>query len=97
MVRVERPQVAEAAKPFLTDAELASLLKVTRGTDFEARGEIWWVPIGSRTAAAIGRYLRIRARSRYAESPWPWIGTRSLDVATSAIRNTVDRAGGAQA
>src|SRR5579859_4301715 len=37
MVRVEKPQVAEEAKPFCTDAELAALLKVTRGQDFEAR------------------------------------------------------------
>jgi site-specific recombinase XerD len=37
MVRVEKPQVAEEAKPFFTDAELAALLKVTRGQDFEAR------------------------------------------------------------
>jgi len=37
MVRVEKPQVAEEAKPFFTEAELAALLKVTRGQDFEAR------------------------------------------------------------
>lgn len=143
MVRVEKPHVAEEAKPFFTDAELASLLKVTRGLDFEARrdhaiirilidtglrvsglanlrfnptndketdvfldqhrlrvrlkgGEIWWVPIGSKTAAAIDRYLRIRARSRYAESPWLWIGTRGLDVAhlgDSGIRFMLRRRG----
>lgn len=37
MVRVEQPQAAEEAKPFFTEAELAALLKVTRGQDFEAR------------------------------------------------------------
>jgi site-specific recombinase XerD len=37
MVRVDKPQVAEEAKPFFTDAELAALLKFTRGQDFEAR------------------------------------------------------------
>jgi site-specific recombinase XerD len=37
MVRGDKPQVAEEAKPFFTEAELAALLKVTRGPDFEAR------------------------------------------------------------
>jgi hypothetical protein len=30
MVRVEKPQVAEEAKPFFTDTELAAPLRVTR-------------------------------------------------------------------
>lgn len=37
MVRVEKPQVAEEAKPFFAEAELVALLEVTRGQDFEAR------------------------------------------------------------
>lgn len=57
-MRAEKPQVAEEAKPFFTDAELAALLTVTRGQDFEAHRD-----------HAINRYLRIRARSRHAESP----------------------------
>jgi integrase/recombinase XerD len=143
MVRVEKPQVAEEAKPFFTDAEPAALLKVTRGQDFEARrdhaiirvlidtgirvsglanlrfhptgdkqtdvfldqrrlrmrlkgGDIWWVPIGTKSAAAIDRYLRIRARSRHAESPWLWIGTRGHAVThfgDSGIRVMVKRRG----
>jgi site-specific recombinase XerD len=143
MVRVEKPQVAEEVKPFFTDAELAALLKVTRGQDFEARrdhaiirvlidtgirvsglanlrfhptddkqtdvfldqrrlrvrlkgGDIWWVPIGTKSAAAIDRYLRIRARSRHAESPWLWIGTRGHAVVhfgDSGIRVMVKRRG----
>ncbi len=126
MATVERPKVAAEAKPFFTQAELAALLKATKGSDFESRrdhaiirvlidtglrlsglaglrfhptddketdvfldqlrlrvrlkgGDIWWVPIGSKAAAAIDRYLRSRARSSYAASPWLWIGTRGID------------------
>jgi integrase/recombinase XerD len=143
MVRVDKPKVAEEAKPFFTESELAALLKVTRDQDFEGRrdhaiirilidtglrlsslanlrfnptndketdvfldqrrlrvrlkgGDVWWVPIGSKAAAAIDRYLRIRARSRYAESPWLWIGTRGIDVAhfgDSGIRAMLRRRG----
>jgi site-specific recombinase XerD len=59
-------------------------------------GEIWWVPIGSKAAAAIDRYLRIRARSKHAESPWLWIGTRGHDVGhlgASGIRAMLRRRG----
>jgi site-specific recombinase XerD len=143
MVRVEKPKVPEEAKPFFTEAELAALLKVTQGKDFEARrdhaiirilidtglrvsgladlrfsptndkemdvfldqrrlrvrlkgGQIWWVPIGSKTAVAIDRYLRIRTRSRHVGSPWLWIGTRGHDVAhfgDSGIRAMLRRRG----
>jgi site-specific recombinase XerD len=40
-------------------------------------GDQWWVPIGSRTAAAIDRYLRVRARHPRASSPWLWLGIRN--------------------
>jgi hypothetical protein len=58
-------------------------------------GEIWWVPI-NKTAAAIDRYLRIRARSRYAESPRLWIGTRGIDVALRGLGNPVHAVGSAR-
>lgn len=59
-------------------------------------GAIWLVPIGSKAAAAIDRYLRIRARSRHAESPWLWIGTKGHTVVhfgDSGIRVMVKRRG----
>jgi len=59
-------------------------------------GEIWWVPIGSKAAADIDRYLRVRARSPHASSPWLWIGTRGHDVqhfGDSGIRAMLRRRG----
>jgi site-specific recombinase XerD len=143
MTRVEKPKVPEEAKPFFSEDELAALLKVTHGLDFESRrdhaiirilidtgvrvsgladlrfhptneketdvfldqkrlrvrlkgGEIWWIPIGAKAAAAIDRYLRVRARSRHADSPWLWIGTRGHDVGHfggSGIRAMLRRRG----
>jgi site-specific recombinase XerD len=59
-------------------------------------GDTWWVPIGSEAAAAIDRYLRVRARSLHAGSPWLWIGTRGHHVAhfgDSGIRAMLRRRG----
>jgi len=59
-------------------------------------GDIWWVPIGRRSAEAIDRYLRARARSRHAGSPWLWIGTRGHNVShfgDSGIRAMLRRRG----
>lgn len=143
MARVEKPNAPTEAKPFLTEAELAALLRVTSGQDFESRrdhaiirifidtgvrvsgiaglrfdpdsddrtdvflsqrrlrvrlkgGDIWWVPIGRKTAAAIDRYLRTRARQPHAASPWLWLGTRGHKVehfGDSGIRAMVGRRG----
>lgn len=143
MLSVEKPRAAVEAKPFFSDDELTALLKVTRGSSFEARrdhaiirifidtglrvsgvanlrydpadekatdvylsrlrlrvrlkgGEIHWVPIGRRTAEALDRYLRARARSRHAGSPWLWIGMTGHDVehfGSSGIRAMVHRRG----
>lgn len=38
-------------------------------------GNEHWVPIGAKTAQAIDRYLRTRARHPAADSPWLWLGT----------------------
>jgi hypothetical protein len=51
MVRVEKPQVAEEAKPFFTEDELAALLNAIRGQDFETHDDGrriqagWWSPV----------------------------------------------------
>jgi len=37
MARVEKPKVSGEAKPFFAEDELAALLKVSKGQDFEAR------------------------------------------------------------
>src|SRR5215467_1543104 len=51
---------------------------------------------GSKAAAAIDRYVRARARSNYAASPWLWLGTRGIDTdhfADSRIRFMLRRRG----
>ncbi|MFJ2029467.1 tyrosine-type recombinase/integrase [Streptosporangium sp. NPDC087985] len=39
-------------------------------------GDEHWVPIGSKTVAALDRYLRARSQHRCADSPSLWVGTR---------------------
>jgi site-specific recombinase XerD len=43
-------------------------------------GDDHLVPIGRKTAAALDRYLRIRARHPRADSPWLWLGTTGRDT-----------------
>jgi integrase/recombinase XerD len=37
-------------------------------------GDETWVPIGKKAAAAVDRYIRVRARHPHASSPWLWLG-----------------------
>lgn len=43
-------------------------------------GDEQLAPIVPKTAAAIDKYLRIRARHSYANSPWLWLGVRGQSV-----------------
>ncbi len=55
-----------------------------------------WVPIGAKTASAIDRYIRARARTPHGSSPWLWIGTRGRGVThmtDSGIRAMLKRRG----
>lgn len=59
-------------------------------------GETIWVPIGRKTAEAIDRYIRVRARSKHSGSPWLWLGTVGHDVehfGTSGVRAMLRRRG----
>ena len=60
-------------------------------------GDQWWIPIGRRTATAIDRYLRARARHPRASSPWLWLGVRSGDrgehFTDTGIRQMLERRG----
>jgi site-specific recombinase XerD len=59
-------------------------------------GRETFVPIGAKTAAAIDRYLRTRARHPQARSGWLWVGTRGHDVAhfgDSGVRAMLKRRG----
>lgn len=40
-------------------------------------GDEHWIPIGAKTVVALDRYLRVRAKHRWASSPNLWLGVRS--------------------
>lgn len=42
-------------------------------------GDEHTIPIGRKSAAALDRYLRVRARHRHADSDWLWLGTSGRD------------------
>jgi len=73
---------------FLSQRRLRVRLKGGRET---------WVPVGAKSAAAIDRYIRARARiPRAADSPWLWLGTRGRGVdhmTDSGIRAMLKRRG----
>ncbi|MFI7642049.1 tyrosine-type recombinase/integrase [Nonomuraea sp. NPDC049400] len=57
-----------------------------------------WVPIGNRTAQAIDRYLRVRARHNLAESPWLWLAARhptrlGIDGVQGMVKRRGEQAG----
>ena len=37
-------------------------------------GDEQWIPVGKKTAVAIDRYVRMRARHPFADEPWLWLG-----------------------
>ena len=59
-------------------------------------GDETWVPIGKKAAAALDRYIRVRARHDQASSPWLWLGMQGHNTAhmtDSGIRDMVGRRG----
>lgn len=57
-------------------------------------GDEYLVPIGRKSAAALDRYLRSRARHKLAESPWLWLGISGLDPShfgASGIQAMIER------
>jgi site-specific recombinase XerD len=73
---------------FLTQRKLRIRLK---------GGDETWVPIGKKAAAAMDRYIRVRARHVQASSPWLWLGVQGHNTAhmtDSGIRDMVGRRGG---
>jgi site-specific recombinase XerD len=59
-------------------------------------GDETWVPIGKKAAAAVDRYIRVRARHPHASSPWLWLGVTGRGVARmtdSGVRAMVKRRG----
>ncbi len=44
-------------------------------------GDETWVPIGKKAAAALDRYIRVRARHEQASSPWLWLGVQGHNTA----------------
>jgi len=59
-------------------------------------GDEHYMPIGRKTAAALDRYLRARARHEQAESPWLWLGLKGRDVShfgSAGIQDMLERRG----
>lgn len=59
-------------------------------------GDETWVPIGKKTAAAVDRYIRVRARHSHASSPWLWLGVQGHNLAhmtDSGVRVMLARRG----
>jgi site-specific recombinase XerD len=63
-------------------------------------GDIHMAPIGRKTAAAIDRYIRARARHPHASSPWLWLPAKGITAAggdrrltTSGIQQMLERRG----
>jgi site-specific recombinase XerD len=57
-------------------------------------GDEWLVPIGRKAAAALDRYIRIRARHARADSPWLWLGVSGRDrghFGSAGIQDLVER------
>jgi site-specific recombinase XerD len=52
------------------------------------------VPFGARTARAVDRYLRVRARQPYAHSPWLWLsGKDGRSISPNAVAQMLRRRG----
>ncbi len=59
-------------------------------------GDETWVPIGKKSAAALDKYIRARARHSQTSSPWLWLGVQGHNTARmtdSGIRDMVGRRG----
>lgn len=52
-------------------------------------GDIHWAPIGKRTTSTLDRYLRLRAKRPYADSPWLWLPVTARATRTGDYRLTV--------
>jgi site-specific recombinase XerD len=59
-------------------------------------GDEHLIPLGRKAAAAVDRYIRIRARHPRAESPWLWLGTSGRDTGhfgSAGIQDMIERRG----
>lgn len=55
------------------------------------KGGAWRdLPVGPKAVAALDRYLRARAKHRYAELPWLWLGQRGR-ITGDGVRDIVDK------
>ncbi|MEX0698901.1 MAG: tyrosine-type recombinase/integrase [Acidimicrobiia bacterium] len=71
-------------------ADLASGMAIVRGKGARMRA----VPFSRKTAQAIDRYVRARARHEHARSPWLWLGLKGR-VSGSGLAQMVKRRGAA--
>lgn len=57
-------------------------------------GDEHYAPVGRKAAAALDRYIRVRARHPLADSPWLWLGTAGRDrghFSSAGIQDMLER------
>lgn len=86
-VRVSGLAGMPAGAPSLRDKTIRVVLK---------GGDEHLIPLGRKSAAALDRYLRARARHRHAASPWLWLGVAGRDpghFGSGGIQDMIERRG----
>lgn len=81
------PRSAEVCGLRVEDVHLDDQVLIVLGKGRRPRG----VPIGRKTAAALDRYVRVRARRPDAHRPELWLGRRDTALTTSGIRQILIR------
>lgn len=56
-------------------------------------GDVFWAPIGKKTAAAIDRYIRARAKLPHSDSPWLWLPANGQSTRLGDVRLTASGIG----
>ncbi|GII03705.1 tyrosine-type recombinase/integrase [Planobispora takensis] len=71
------------------DPELSDVLLAQHVLRIRLKGgRTHMAPIGRKTAAAVDRYIRARARHKHADSPWLWLPERGITAAGGERRLT---------
>ena len=79
-------RLAELANLTLDDLDLDQAVAIVLGKGRRPRA----VPFGNKTATALDRYLRVRARHNHSAAPWLWLGPKGR-VTDSGVRQAVQR------
>jgi site-specific recombinase XerD len=83
------PRRGEVTGITTTDLDLREGVVLVTGKGDKQR----WLPMSSKTIAALDRYLRARARHPYANETGLWLGIRSGPLKASGVRQVLRRRG----